>query len=277
MKNLVYLSLFFSLLFLNCSEDKDDNIVNQNDLENLPVDTGGEQTANVLGSTNAIYGHYIYTPSDYNSNSPDYPLLIFLHGSGQVGNSQNNADVLKNVFYTGLPSLIEQKKWSPKYPMIVASPQLTSGSWNADDVHNFIKYIIDNYNINTNRIYLTGYSLGAYGCFTYISKYGADSYATAIVPIAGGGDTGSGSQYTSVAVWAFHGDSDTSVPTSRSLDMVSAINAANPSTKAKVTIYPGVAHNSDTRTFDGTGMGTESSDYDAFNMSIFDWMLLHEK
>ena len=141
----------------------------------------------------------------------------------------------------------------------------------------FINYLISAYNINTDRIYLTGYSLGAYGCFSYISKYGADSYATAIVPIAGGGDTNSGNQYKSVPVWAFHGGNDTAVPTSRSIDMVSASNTSNPSTKAKVTIYPGVAHNSDTRTFDGTGMGTESSDYDAFNISIFDWMLLHEK
>jgi predicted peptidase len=280
MKNLVYLSLFFSLLFLNCNDngsDLEDETTDQNDLESLPVDTGGVQKANILGSTDAIYGHYIYTPSDYNDNSPNYPLLIFLHGSGQIGNSQTNPDVLTNLIYTGPPSMIAQKTWSPTYPMIVASPQLTSGSWNADNVHTFIKYIIDNYNINTDRIYLTGYSLGAYGCYSYISKYGADSYAKAIVPIAGGGDTSSGSQYTSVAVWAFHGDSDTSVSTSRSIDMVSAINAANPSTKAKVTIYPGVGHDSDTRTFDGTGMGTESSNYDAFNMSIYDWMFLFEK
>lgn len=40
-----------------------------------------------------------------------------------------------------------------------------------------------------------------------------------------------------------------------------------------VTMYPGVGHNSWTRTYDGTGMGTERADYDAFNMSIYDWML----
>ncbi|MBP0903113.1 dienelactone hydrolase family protein [Mariniflexile gromovii] len=278
MRNFIYLSLLCGLFFLSCSNDQDDNIIiNQNDLESLPIDTGGVQTAKVIGSTNAIYGHYIYTPSDYNNASPNYPLLVFLHGSGQVGNSQTNPDVLTNLIYTGPPSMIEQKKWSPTYPMIVASPQLTSGSWNADDVHSFINYLISTYNINTDRIYLTGYSLGAYGCYSYISKYGADSYARAIVPIAGGGDVNSGNKYTTTAVWAFHGGSDNAVPTSRSIDMVSAINASNPNTKAKVTIYPGVGHDSDTRTFDGTGMNSESIDYDAFNMDIYDWMFLYKK
>src|SRR5690606_21095686 len=150
-------TLFSSLLFLSCSNNdnvKDDNgnvgndsIRNEYDLESLPIDTGGLQKANILGSTNAIYGHYIYSPSDYDNNSSHYPLLIFLHGSGQIGNSETNPDVLKKVIGTGPPRMIEQDKWSPKYPMIVASPQLTSGNWNADDVHNFINYIITNYNI----------------------------------------------------------------------------------------------------------------------------------
>src|SRR5690606_12530958 len=173
--------------------------------------------------------------------------------------------------------MIEQNKWSPKYPMIVASPQLTSGTWNADDVHSFIEYIISNYPINTDRIYLTGYSLGAFGCFDYISKYGAAAYASAIVPIAGGGNKNSGSQFTTIPVWAFHGEDDNTVSKNGSINMVNAINAANPLVKAKLTLYPGVGHDSDTRTFDGTGMGTENSSYDAFDMSIYEWMFKYRK
>ena len=285
MKNLLYSSLLISLLFLSCT-DNDDNVKNDTDtvvrpdnveLESLPKDTGGLQKANILGNTSAVYGHYIYTPSNYDNSSSSYPLLIFLHGSGQRGNSQENPDELKKVIGTGPPRMIEQNKWSPKYPMIVASPQLTSGNWNADDVHDFIKYIVNNYNINTDRIYMTGYSLGAFGCFNYISTYGANAYAAAIVPIAGGGNNNSGNKYTSIPVWAFHGDSDKTVLKNGSIDMVNAINAANPNTKAKLTLYPGVGHDSDTRTFDGTGMGTESSDYDVFNMSIYEWMFMFEK
>lgn len=292
MKNLLYSSLLFSLFFLSCSDNEgiqienvnvgydtieNNPVRNEHDLELLPEDTGGIQKANVLGSTDAIYGHYIYTPSSYGNNSPDYPLLIFLHGSGQTGNSQANPEELKKVIGTGPPRMIHQKKWHPKHPMIVASPQLTSGNWNANDIHNFIKYIINNYNINTSRIYVTGYSLGAFGSFNYISNYGANAYAAAIVPIAGGGNKNSGNKFTTIPVWAFHGENDKTVSKNGSIDMVNAINAASPNTKAKLTLYPDVGHNSDTRTFDGTGMGTENSYYDAFDMSIYEWMFTFHK
>jgi len=280
MKSYFYLTLFISLFLIGCHDDQNiqkETVQNDDDLTSLPIDTGGSQKTNLHGSTNAIYGHYIYTPSNYDNHGTNYPLLVFLHGAGQVGNSQTNPDELKKVIGTGPPRMIEQNKWSPKYPMIVASPQLTSGTWNADDVHTFIKYIISNYPINTDRIYLTGYSLGAFGCFDYISKYGAAAYASAIVPIAGGGNKNSGSQFTTIPVWAFHGEDDNTVSKNGSINMVNAINAANPLVKAKLTLYPGVGHDSDTRTFDGTGMGTENSSYDAFDMSIYEWMFKYRK
>lgn len=280
MKSYLYLTLFISLIWIGCHDDqnvRNETVRNDDDLTSLPVDTGGSQKANPHGSTGAIYGHYIYTPSDYDNNGTTYPLLVFLHGAGQVGNSQTNPDELKKVIGTGPPRMIEQNKWSPIYPMIVASPQLTSGTWNADDVHKFIEYIISNYPINTDRIYLTGYSLGAFGCFDYISQYGATAYASAIVPIAGGGNKNSGSKFTTIPVWAFHGENDNTVSKNGSINMINAINAANPLVRAKLTLYPGVGHDSDTRTFDGTGMGTENNSYDAFNMSIYEWMFKYRK
>lgn len=277
MKTINYLLALTVCLLFSCNNNSLDAENNSDNLNNLPEDTGGIQESHILGSTDAVYGYHIYTPSEYNSNSPDYPLLVFLHGSGQRGNSETNPDALNVLLYTGPPRMIEQNKWDPTYPMIVASPQLTSGNWNANDVHNFINYLIENYNINTNRIYMTGYSLGGFGCFNYISNYGDDSYAASIVPIAGGGNANSGDKFTKTPVWAFHGDVDTTVSKNQSIDLVNAINAANPETRAKITIYPDVAHNSDTRTFDGTGMGTESNNYDPFDITIYDWMFSFEK
>lgn len=275
MKNFTCIMIIF--IFFSCSTNKIDSNEKTSDLEPLTEDTGGYQVENILGSTDAVYGHYIYTPSDYNKNSnTTYPLLVFLHGGGQIGNSETNPDALKVLLNTGPPKLINKKEWAPKYPMIVASPQST-GRWEPKKIHDFISYLIINYNININRIYLTGYSMGGNGCFNYISEYGADAYATAIVPIAGGGNPNTGNKFNTISVWAFHGDNDTTVSHTKSINMINAINFANPKVKAKLTIYPGVAHNSDTRTFDNSGMGTESNNYDAFNMTIYDWMLLYKK
>ena len=59
--------------------------------------------------------------------------------------------------------------------------------------------------------------------------------------------------------------------------MVDSINKYNPLVKAKLTLYPGVGHDSWSRTYDGSGMGTERADYESFDMSIYDWMFLYTK
>ncbi|MGE5942817.1 MAG: dienelactone hydrolase family protein, partial [Flavobacteriales bacterium] len=248
-----------------------------NDLDLLPIDMGGTHKAMLLGNTDAKYNHYIYTPSGYNNNSTSYPLLVFLHGSGEIGNADTNTEALNKVITHGPPKLIELKQWSPKYPMIVASPQLTFGIWKPEDIHSFISYLIKNYNINTKRIYITGVSLGGYGCFTYVSQYASDSYAAAIVPIAGGGYPNTGDRFKTTPVWAFHGDNDNAVPLRESIDIINDINRENPENRAKLTIYPDVGHDSWTRTYDSSGMGDESKNYDPFDMSIYDWMFLFEK
>ncbi len=266
-----------SILFLSCNSDDSTSEENLNDLEALPKDLGGIQKANTLGATNANFGHYIYTPSEYDDHSSEYPLLVFLHGSGERGNSETDPDILKKVLVNGPPKLIEKKEWSPKYPMIVASPQLPSGNWNAEDIHNFITYLIANYNINTKRIYLTGLSLGAFGSFNYISSYGSDAYPAAIIPIAGGGNKNSGDKFITIPVWAFHGDNDNVVSHDNSINMIDAINKEKPNMPAKLTIYPNVGHNSWSRTYNNSGMGDESNDYDAFDINIYDWLFLFEK
>ncbi|TGV02476.1 carboxylesterase family protein [Flavivirga rizhaonensis] len=277
MKTLLNVMVILPFLFLSCNGNDTISEENQNNLESLPKDLGGDHKANVLGDTNAGFGHYIYTPSEYNSSTSEYPLLVFLHGSGERGNSETNPDILKKVLVNGPPKLIEKNQWSPKYPMIVASPQLPSGNWNPEDIHNFITYLITNYKINTKRIYLTGLSLGGFGSFNYVSKYGSEAYVAAIVPIAGGGNKNSGDKFITIPVWAFHGDNDNVVSYNKSIDMVNAINKENPNTLAKLTIYPNVGHNSWSRTYNASGMGDESSEYDTFDTSIYDWMFLFEK
>jgi len=208
----------------------------------------------------------------------DYPLLVFLHGSGEKGNSATDPAQLARVLKNGPPKLIQNRLWNPDYPMLVASPQAVSG-WNASEIHNFIEYLMENYRINPERIYLSGLSMGGYGTFNYLTTYGNEGYVAAAVPICGSGNPSKVEKCSQIPIWAFHGEEDTTVRPSGSIDFVTAFNNQDPAPRyaAKLTLYPGVTHNSWSRTYDGSGMGQESPDYDAFHISIYSWMFQYKK
>ena len=280
MKKLCFLIVSICFFTISCSKSDNESAISSNDLENLPEDIGGLNSVKPTGSTSALFGHYIYTPSEYSENGPKYPLILFLHGSGERGNSETDPSVLDKVLIHGPSKLIENGNWHPPFPSIVVSPQLASGNWNANDIHEFIEYLIANYQINTSRIYITGLSLGGIGIWGYIGNKGDESYAAAVVPICGNGNPNNAEKFKNTPLWAFHGADDLTVKAfveNGSAPMVEAVNAINPKVKAKLTIYPGVGHDSWTRTYNGSGMGQESSDYEAFNMSIYEWMFQYKK
>lgn len=272
-----FLILIAIPIFLGACNLDENGPTDFNVLSNLPLDTGGIQQAYLHESTNSPYGFYAYTPSSYQEDGPEFPLLVFLHGAGEKGNSAADPAKLELVLRNGPPRHIKRNEWGPAYPMVVASPQCHDGGWNADKIHEFIEYLTEKYQINKKRIYVTGLSMGGYGTFSYVGNYGNDSYAAACVPICGGGSTGKAESFLDIPTWAFHGDADGTVSVNNSIKMIDAINALNPLLKAKLTIYPGVGHNSWSMTYDGTGMGTESNDYDAFNQGIYDWMFEYQK
>lgn len=250
-------------------------------LEDLPPDEGGEHKAYPRNSeSNTGLGFYAYTPSGYYDNELEYPLILFLHGAGQRGNNLVFPyNQLERVLDHGPPKLIETGKWKPTYPCIVVSPQ-SEGDWRPDMVQRFIESLIDTYRVNTKRIYITGLSMGGRGCWFYEGEMGDNSYAAALVPICGRGPLSSFENLGNTPIWAFHGEEDKVVRPSAnggSFLMFSIINANNPVFDVKLTMYPEVGHNSWERTYDSSGMGTESLEYDLFDMTIYDWMFQFRK
>ena len=248
--------------------------IDVSDLTNLPADTGGTHTPHPYGSTEAFYGHYVYTPSGYQENGLEYPLLIFLHGwNPELGDLP-----LDHVLSGGPPMLIENGEWDPSFPFIVATPQLLSQYWAPEHMHRFIEYLIDTYRINTKRIYLTGLSLGGGGCWYYVGEVD-DNYAAAIVPISSAGAEYLVDNLKSVPIWAFHGQRDATVAfydRFGSVQMVEAVNAANPNVRARVTLYPNLGHDAWSNTYDNSGQFHYQT-YDEFKVDIYDWMLSHKK
>ncbi|MCW4011906.1 MAG: alpha/beta hydrolase-fold protein, partial [Candidatus Bathyarchaeota archaeon] len=134
--------------------------------------------------------YLLYLPKGY-SEEEKYPLLVFLHGAGERG------DDLELVKIHGPPKLIEA---GHDFPFIVVSPQVSLDEWwSPDTVVWLTKEIMENYSVDTERIYLTGLSMGGFGTWHTATKY-PEMYA-AIAPICGGGDPTKAHRIKDVPVW----------------------------------------------------------------------------
>ncbi len=114
------------------------------------------QTARYVSMISNSGGYYEYLPQGYNSSNQTYPLIIFLHGVGELGaGTPDKLPLVKNV---GIPMYIDQGKFPTSFTVngqtssfIVISPQFIA--WpSLTDINNIIDYAIKNYRVNTNRI-----------------------------------------------------------------------------------------------------------------------------
>ena len=149
------------------------------------------QTARYIATGPNSNGFYEYLPAGYSSGTTKYPLLVFLHGSGELGNGTTD---LPNILDDGSPpDLISEGKFPTSFTVngqtfsfIVISPQFVA--WPSDaDVDDVINYAIANYgSIRIAFVYLTGLSMGGSAVWSYAPENGHVQKLAGIVPIAGG-------------------------------------------------------------------------------------------
>jgi predicted peptidase len=101
-----------------------------------------------------------------------------------------------------------------------------------------IKESIKTLPVDTNRIYITGLSMGGFGTFDAIQRY-PDLFAAA-VPVCGGGDVSKASVIASKPIWIFHGAEDPSVSPANAADMFNALTKAG--AHPGFTQYPETGH-----------------------------------
>jgi predicted peptidase len=134
--------------------------------------------------------------------------------------------------------------WHPEF--IVVSPQCPEDEfWNVDLLEKLVKKLLSTYNIDKQRMYLTGLSMGGFGAWAYAIKY-PDRWS-AIVPICGGGDPDKAHRIAHIPMISYHGAEAQTVPLERSQEMVEAVNAAGG--EANLVIYPEKGHDSWTDTY----------------------------
>ncbi len=207
----------------------------------------------ILVASKVRMTYRIYVPADYDAGK-SYPLVVFLHGAGERGT--DNAAQFKN----GIGQLFK-KVGSPLFDCIIIAPQCpgsmkwvdvaawTDCNYSTDKIPESIPMqgvlqIIEEtekaYNVDTDRRYVTGISMGGYGTWDLLIRHG-DMFAAGI-PVCGGCDVSKAAQLVDVPIMTFHGALDPTVPNKGTLSMVSAIKAAG-GTKIELIEYPNGKHN----------------------------------
>jgi len=190
--------------------------------------------------THTFYGttlpYRLFIPDNYDKNKL-YPLVLCLHGAGERG-----IDNEIHIKYHRIATSWADSSNQSMYQCFVVAPQCppenrwVDSDWSTGEyrvnqvsvsneiltVNNLIDSLLNEFNIDKNRLYVTGLSMGGYGTWDIISRF-PDKFAAAI-PMSGGGDSTQAKNIKHISIWDFHGAKDNVVPITASQKMIEALN-----------------------------------------------------
>jgi predicted peptidase len=238
-KNLISLILILMTIsmILPAQENVVKNVVNKRVTTNFLID----------------YEYVLEFPKEPVQDGKLLPLIVFLHGSGERGDS------VELVRVHG-PWAFAAK--SEDFPFILLAPQCKKGkSWDPVTLDLFLDEIISSYPIDTDRIYLTGLSRGGFGTWDW-AIYRPDRFA-AIAPVCGASNFHvlNANLLKDIPAWVFHGALDDIVSVSFSANLVRELR--NLDADISFTVYPFAGHDSWTETY--------------LNEDLYKWFLNHSK
>jgi predicted peptidase len=176
-----------------------------------------------------------FVPDNYNNEL--LPLIIALHGSGERG-----IDNQKQIEFHRLATVWVDSTNQVEHPCFVIAPQCPENNrwvdtdWKQNEynfdstsisnelatVINLIDSLVSQHPIDTNKIYLTGLSMGGYGSW-YLLMNNPQRFAAAII-MSGSADPTKACKIKDIPIWNFHGDQDIAVPVEGSRNMINAIS-----------------------------------------------------
>jgi poly(3-hydroxybutyrate) depolymerase len=206
----------------------------------------------VMGS---MYDYQIFVPHGY-APARSWPVILFLHGSGERGNDN------QLQMHAGLGPYVREN--AATFPAIVVFPQMPAGGPAGTDEIPFtlldlvattaLDRTLNEVHADSSRIYITGVSLGAIRSWDIIIA--RPHFFAASVPIAGalcgrcvtGSIDGSGvrgvpfvtTRLATMPIWVFHGAGDPAVSVATDRTLVKALQGAG--APVKYTEYPGDLH-----------------------------------
>lgn len=195
--------------------------------------------------------YLLFLPDSYYADPGKlWPMILFLHGSGERGDS------LDLVKIHGPAMIVETRK---DFPFIVVSPQLPAeeDGWSPELLKELVDDVVKKYRINKEKMYLTGLSMGGRGTWAFAIEY--PGLFAAIAPVCGPVTDRRLNRLIDTPVWVFHGAKDRTVPIKASEDAVTALKKLG--ADVRFTVYPDAGHDSWTETYN--------------NPELYEWFLQH--
>ncbi len=182
-----------------------------------------------------------------------HPLVVFLHGAGERG-----TDNERQLHW--LPKTMAEPGHRQRHPchlLAVQCPQherWVEVPWDATQstplaaeptpairaVLQAMDQVIAEHEVDASRVYLTGLSMGGYGCFDLAARH-PERFA-AVLAVCGGGDERQAERLAALPFWIWHGDADTAVPVARSRSMHAALRRSGAAVRYSELV--GVGHDS---------------------------------
>jgi predicted peptidase len=211
--------------------------------------------------------YLLWLPEGYGADpDKEWPLIFFLHGAGSIENDS------QFVMSYGLPGVLYGGDQPEDFPFIVVSPQAFPNVpwWEGDTVpilNALLEDVIDTYQVDANRVYLTGLSMGGYGSWWLATAY-PEKFA-AMVSVAGSGyrtpnppPSETLCQLKDLPVWAIHGAMDEiSAPMANKVQIMALMECGG---EVEWTLYPDADHG-----------GTYRRAYR--EPELYDWLLAHSR
>ena len=202
----------------------------------------------------------LLVPPAYDS-SRKYPLVLFLHGSGALGNDNRrqigpelvrlNARLqAREPVFLLAPQCPEGHKWVTGAQSAGPHRNFSQNERPESDALKLALHLLDDveqkYSIDPNRIYVTGHSSGAAGTWDIVSRRATDRFAAA-VPVTGLGDPSRASAIAKLPLWVFHGARDDVSPPRNARELVAALKAVG--SPIRYTEYADMGHDTLARAY----------------------------
>lgn len=245
----------------------------------LPAYIKAQKTAGMIDGPRGKIGFYQYLPPDYTSSGGKSPLIIFLHGIGEKGTG--SPEDLKKLDCCGIPKYLRlghtmQFTWlGKKEGFVVLCPQLYSryGTWENYYVDEMIKFAKQNLNIDTNRIFLTGLSLGGGGTWVYASSsVNHGKQLAGLVPVVSPCFMTNGCNIANanLPVLAIHAMNDDKASPLCTINAINSINNCGATVHPNLVMYANGGH------YVWVSRAYDTA-YNYFNPNIYEWMLAQNR